>query len=249
MTKLNLKKYKSVLIKVLVGILILIPLAVGGFWSYTRFASYSPESKYLELAQNDQDVQITKKTRYYKISPKNLQADKTPIIYYTGGLVQPESYLFQTALMAKSLQTEIYLSRPVFNVMIFEIDLADEIIKQEKLDKVAIGGHSLGGISSCRFAKSNPQKVELLFLFASYCDQNLSQESFKIVSIMGKRDGIINKENYQKAKENLPNSAIIIENEKLTHSNFGNYGLQKGDMESQLKVEEIVELVVEGMSK
>jgi len=238
-------KIKPFLTKALIALLILIPLAIGGFWLYTQTFSYSAEREYLELALNDNQVEITKNWRYYKISPKNVEAKNTSIIYYTGGLVQPESYLFQTVQISKKLQTTVYVSRPVFNAMIFEIDLASDIIKQEKLDKIAIGGHSLGGISSCRFAKNNPEKVELLFLFGSYCDQDLRQQNFQVLSIIGKKDGIINQQNYQNSKQNLPNSAIIIEDEKLNHSNFGNYGLQKNDQESQLKVEEIVDFLVQ----
>ena len=249
MNILSLKNLKNILTKALITLLILIPLVIGGFWLYTQTFSYSAESEYLKLALNDEGIEITKNLRYYKISPKNLNTQNTPkntpIIYYTGGLVKPESYLFQTVQISKKLQTNIYVSRPIFNVMIFEIDLASDIIKQEKLDKVTIGGHSLGGISGCRFAKNNPQKVKLLFLFGSYCDQDLSQLDFQVLSIIGKKDGIINKENYEKSKQNLPNSAIIIEDEKLNHSNFGNYGLQKSDQESQLKVEEIVDLLAQ----
>lgn len=239
-------KLKPILFKTLIALAVLIPLAIGGFWVYTRFASYSAEEFYLNKALNDPAVEITTHRRYYQITPQNLDSQNTPIIYYTGGLVDSESYLFQMAQISQQLQTEVFLSRPVFNAMIFEINLSDSIIRSQNLDKIQIGGHSLGGISGCRYAKNNPEKVERLFLLGSYCDQDLSQLEFEVLSIMGKRDGIINQENYQKAKANLPAGAVIIEDEKLNHSDFGNYGLQDGDEPSKLEVMEVVEMVVEG---
>jgi len=44
---------------------------------------------------------------------------------------------------------------------------------------------------------------------------------------MGKEDKIINRSNYEQAKDNLPPGVEIIEIEGLNHSGFGNYGLQR----------------------
>ncbi len=60
---------------------------------------------------------------------------------------------------------------------------------------------------------------------------------------MGDQDLIINRENYEEAKQNLPPQAKIIEREGLNHSDFGNYGLQSGDGRSSLSEEEVIELI------
>ncbi len=85
--------------------------------------------------------------------------------------------------------------------------------------------------------------VEGLFLLGSYSDQDLSGFRGDVVSIMGTEDLIINRENYQAAKENLPPQSKIIEVEGLNHSDFGNYGLQSGDGTSRLTDAEVIALL------
>jgi len=60
---------------------------------------------------------------------------------------------------------------------------------------------------------------------------------------MGLQDLIINCENYSTAKTQLPVSTAIIEVEGLNHSDFGNYSLQKGDGESTLSNEQVIEII------
>ena len=60
---------------------------------------------------------------------------------------------------------------------------------------------------------------------------------------MGLQDLIINRENYKKAKTNLSVKAVVIDVEGFNHSDFGNYGLQKDDGESNLSNEQVIEII------
>ncbi len=64
-----------------------------------------------------------------------------------------------------------------------------------------------------------------------------------VVSVMGLQDKIINRDNYERAKDNLPPNAVLLEIGGLNHSDFGNYGLQKGDGKSALDDEEIIGII------
>jgi len=123
------------------------------------------------------------------------------------------------------------------------VNAAARIIDNHNLDRAWVGGHSLGGISAARFTAGRMDAVEGLFLLGSYSDQDLSGFRGDVVSIMGTEDLIINRENYQAAKENLPPQAEIIEVEGLNHSDFGNYGLQSGDGTSRLTDAEVIALL------
>lgn len=177
------------------------------------------------------------------ITPAEINPTHPAIIFYPGGLVAPEAYLYKMGHVAKCLQAPVYIIKAPFNAAIFDINASARIMDNYNLGKAWIGGHSLGGISAARFTAKNMDKVEGLFLFGSYSDQDLSGFGSSVISIMGEQDLIINRENYEKAKQNLPPHAKIIEIEGLNHSDFGNYGLQNGDGKSSLSQEEIIEII------
>ncbi len=111
------------------------------------------------------------------------------------------------------------------------------------MSKAWVGGHSLGGISAGRFIAKGGEKVYGLFLFGSHCDQDISGFEGKTLSLMGLQDRIINWDNYEQAKTNIPQAAIIMEMEGLNHSDFGNYSLQKDDGKSSLNNEKVIEII------
>lgn len=45
-----------------------------------------------------------------------------------------------------------------FNAAIFDINAAGRIIESYNHDRAWVGGHSLGGITACRFTGSNPKR-------------------------------------------------------------------------------------------
>jgi len=133
---------------------------------------------------------------------------------------------------------------------IFDINSAKRIIQEYNLEKVIVGGHSLGGIAACRFVLNNESKIDGLFLFGSYCDQDITKFKGQVVSVIGDNDNIINRENYNQAKSNLPmQNTQINEIEGLNHSDFGNYGLQKKDKESLLTETEKIEIIEDNIDK
>lgn len=187
-------------------------------------------------------LEIIEENRVFVITPAVINPAHPAIIFYPGGLVAPESYLYKMGHLAECLQVTIYVIKAPFNAAIFDINAAARIINNYNLEDAWVGGHSLGGISAARFTAGNMEKVEGLFLFASYSDQDLRDFRGKVISIMGDQDLIINRDNYEEAKQNLPSRAKIIEVEGLNHSDFGNYGLQSGDGASNLSNEEVIDL-------
>ncbi len=177
------------------------------------------------------------------ITPAEINPAQPAVIFYPGGLVAPEAYLYKMGHVAECLQAPVYAIKAPFNAAIFDINAAARAIENFNLETVWVGGHSLGGISAARFTAQNTGKVEGLFLFGSYSDQDLNSFGGKVISIMGDQDLIINRENYEEAKKNLPPGAQIIEVEGLNHSDFGNYGLQSGDGPGNLSEEEVIELI------
>ena len=231
-------------LKIIIIILIcLLTLSLIGFWTYVQIRTYQAEPYYLELIMADKNIVIEEERNYYRITPASPDPSIKPIIYYPGGLVAPEAYLYKMGVVASNLKQDIYIIKAPFNAAIFNTGTAGAIIDRYELNEVWVGGHSLGGIAACRYTYANPNKVYGLFLYGSYCDQDISNFTGPILSIMGLQDLIINRENYSMAKTQLPESAVIIEVEGLNHSDFGNYGLQEGDGESNLTNEQVIEII------
>lgn len=229
--------------KAVVIIIALTIISFLGFWAYVQVRTYQAEPIYLDLIMADRSLLIEDEPNYYRITPDFSDPAAKPIVYYPGGLVAPEAYLYKMGAVASNLSTNVYIIKAPFNAAIFNTGSAGAIIDNYELNAVWVGGHSLGGIAACRYTSANPDKVYGLFLFGSYCDQDISGFNGPVVSIMGLQDLIINRENYSTAKTQLPASTIIIEVEGLNHSDFGNYGLQKGDGESNLSNEQVIEII------
>lgn len=228
-------------------------IGLPAFAVYVRVATYAPEPVALETALAHPTVEVERERSHWVIEPEGWRAGGAaetpvaPIIYYPGGLVAPESYLRALVLLAERTGRVVYLVRAPFNAAIFDVGAAQRIIDRYGLARPIVGGHSLGGISACRFASANPEAVSGLLLLGSYCDRDLTASGLHVSSVMGDRDRIINRDNYLEAGGNLPADAIVVDVPGLNHSAFGDYGLQRDDGPSALTMDRVVELIAEGL--
>ena len=229
--------------KALVIIIILVILSLVGFWGYVQIRTYPAEAEHLSLIMGDDRVTISEERDHFVITPTSLNKEAIPIIFYPGGLVAPEAYLYEMGMAAAYQKTNLYIIKAPFNAAIFNINAAEKIVERYNLDQVWVGGHSLGGIAACRYAAMNQENMYGLFLFGSYCDQTIIDFEGPVVSVVGSQDLIINRENYDAAKSQLPPTATILEIEDLNHSAFGSYGLQDGDGESNLSDEQVIMII------
>lgn len=231
------------IIKALAAVLIILAIGLAAFWLYVQVRTYPAEAEFLELIMTDQRAALSDEGSFFKIEPATKTPDLPPIIYYPGGLVAPEAYLYKMGMVSIELGTEVYVIKAPFNAAIFNSGAAGKIMESRNLAQAWIGGHSLGGISACRFASSNAEKIYGLFLFGSYCDQDITDTGKPVIVLWGQQDFIINRENFEEAKANLPSNSVILEIEGMNHSDFGNYGLQKGDGTSRLSNRQIIEII------
>ncbi len=82
------------------------------------------------------------------ITPAENNPAHPAIIFYPGGLVAPEAYLYKMGHVAEFLQAPVYIIKAFFNA-------AAVVIDNFNLETVWVGGHSLGGISAARFTAEN----------------------------------------------------------------------------------------------
>lgn len=171
------------------------------------------------------------------------------LIFYPGGKVECESY---APLMQELSERGILcvLVRMPFNLAVFDINAADEVIGDyPEVDSWFIGGHSLGGAMSASYAGSHQDKLDGLVLLAAYSTADLSESDLSVISIYGSEDGVLNMDKYEAYQTNLPDDAEELLIEGGCHAGFGSYGAQSGDGTPLISSEEQIELTADAVSE
>lgn len=168
------------------------------------------------------------------------------VILYPGGHVDPVAY----APLAKEIAAEGYLvilPRMPLNLAVFDMNVADEIIRANpNINRWVIGGHSLGGAMAAEYAADNPTAVVGLFLWASYSAENTDLSdlpNIKVLSIYGTEDGGV--ADIRVSRERLPENTTWVEMDGANHAQFGWYGEQAGDGEATISREAQQVLILE----
>ena len=168
-------------------------------------------------------------------APENAVAG---FIFYPGGKVEYTAYIpLMQACAAKGLLC-VLLDMP-FNLAVLDIDAADGV--QEKFPQIEswfIGGHSLGGSMAAAYLADNADAFDGLILLGAYSTKDLSSTHIRALSVYGSEDKVLNKEKYEKNKENLPPDYIERVIEGGCHAYFGMYGAQEGDGTPTISCEE-----------
>ncbi len=226
---------------------VMIAVIYGGMWF---MASYEPDMLSLIAMQTNDKVTVVATDDYISFTPIS-GTSKPGLLYYPGAKVEPEAYAVMAQRLAET-GVPVIIAKMPFNFAVLDADKALSLKKTLGIaDTWAIGGHSLGGSMAAKVAYENPNAFDALILFASYPagkSNDLSGSPLKVLSISGSRDAFVTKEKINEKKPFLPQDTIYYDIEGGNHSQFGNYGLQKGDhvatIDSEAQMDQIVELVI-----
>jgi hypothetical protein len=208
------------------AIVLLAILLVGAtslvVWATVR-AQAATEPALQVLKEND----IQREDRRLVFRPKS-PAD-TGLIYYPGGLVDPEAY----AVTAQGIAAEGYLvviPKMPLNLAFTGINRADSIRSDfPEITSWVIGGHSLGGAMAAEYAKNHVDGMSGLIMFASYPANNEDFVDFPIpiLSIIGSNDpGAPRQDAFYQAVRDSAQRVII---EGGNHRQYADYAFQKDD--------------------
>ena len=182
--------------------------------------------------ESSPDVTVTQQDETYVLEP----ADSEPsagLVFYPGGRVHPDAYLAALAPLAAEANVRVVVVKLPLNLAVLDQNAADQYVEGSSLDWY-VGGHSLGGAMACRYARANPDAVEGLVLFASYCDRDISETGLAVVSVTGSADSVLDRSTYEDNRDNLPPNATVRELQGLNHSQFGHYRGQPDDEASPI---------------
>lgn len=166
---------------------------------------------------------------------------KTGIIFYPGGLVEYESY-FTLLIHCAEKGINCYIAQMPLNFAFMDKKAGEKILAlHPEIEHWYMAGHSLGGAVAASFVSEHTEAFDGLILLAAYSTNDLSASGLRVLSIYGSNDKILQMDNYQKNKKNLPSvgkglTEIIIDGGN--HAGFASYGPQEGDGEAEISAEE-----------
>ena len=151
------------------------------------------------------------------------------LIYYPGGLVEPEAYAVTAQGIADAGYLVVIPKMPL-NLAFTGINRADGIRADfPEIESWVIGGHSLGGAMAAEYAKNNVDSLDGLIMFASYPAKNEEFVNFPIpiLTIIGSKDpGAPEQEAFYEAINDSARRFII---EGGNHRQYADYSFQRGD--------------------
>jgi len=215
-------------LRLVLAVLGLIILLVAGFvlWGKTP-AQPMPEA--LAALQSDAQVAVTT-GQWLVFSPAQLQPT-TGFIIYPGGRVDYRAYAHAAHQIASQGYLVVIVRMPL-NLAVLGIYSAQDVQSAyPQIQHWAVGGHSLGGAMAATYAKTHPDTVQGLALWAAYpaSSDDLSQTTLRVVSIFGSLDGLATGEKMDVSRPLLPADTTWVNISGGNHAQFGWYGKQAGD--------------------
>ena len=171
----------------------------------------------------------------------------TGIVLYQGAKVDVSAYSVEAKILADNGYT-VYIPKMPFNMAFFGINKADKIIENNPdIANWYMADHSLGGSMAAKYTSNNQDRIDGLILLASYSVDDLTEYTGKVISIIGSKDMGIDKEKLDETSVNLPKDTEFYIIEGGNHSQFGDYGFQKGDNIADISLEEQLKLITNKM--
>ena len=237
MKKHNRKK-RSKSFKVLVTLII--ALGVFELIAFGALAVYISDYEHADAdaeaaMQSGHGVQVTRTDDWVEFTlPGRGQVD-TGIIFYPGGKVEYTAYAPLMREFAKKGYFCAVVKMPL-NLAVLDANAAKDVKEAHpEISSWVIGGHSLGGAIAAKYAAISD--FDGLFLLAAYSSTDLSDKDIPVASVYGDADGVLDMEEYNASKTNLPADMTEYVIKGGNHSQFGSYGLQEGDGKATITAE------------
>jgi dienelactone hydrolase len=216
-------------------VLVMLVVGGGGVVLYFSMPYHGPTSS-VQQVMNDPHVTVTTEDGVHVLAPTDANST-LGFVFYPGARVAPDAYYSTFAPVVTRTNVTVFIPEMPLNVALLDTDAAGSVRSQHPgIRTWFVGGHSLGGVAACQYASSDD--VQGLVLFASYCNGDISDESFAVLSVTGSADTVLNRENYQEANTRLPPETTSTEVEGMNHTQFASYRGQRGDSPAPLTYDE-----------
>jgi len=199
------------------------------------------------VAGETENAVVSREGDDYFVSPEG--GSSKGVILYPGGLVEHSSYLPLAEKIAEKGVACGIVDVPL-GLAFFDVNACESVMTNHpEITEWYIGGHSLGGFISSVYADSHTDSVKGIVFLAAYPISDLSDTDFDGLVCYGTEDKVLDIDDFDENRSNLPTSTRIIIIDGGNHSQFGNYGQQEGDGEALISSDEQQELTARYISE
>lgn len=218
------------------GIVVLVLIIAIVAASFIYVSDYYHSTSTLEQYQEVSTVTVIEEDSLIIVG--DVQSSSKGIIFYPGAKVEYTAYIPIMEEIAKEGYICIIVEMPG-NLAVLGINKADQVIdKYSEVDSWYIAGHSLGGAMASAYAQKKSEKLDGIILFGAYPSSDLSETDLRFISIVGTKDKILDRDEYENSRINAPQYSEYFEIEGGNHAQFGDYGKQEGDGQADISREE-----------
>lgn len=216
-------KVLIIIAAVLVAIAAAFFIYVGDFYKVTDRENALADTDFVRVSKTD--------FGYFFDGP----GEDAAVIFYPGAKVEDIAYAELLKKIAAG-GADCFLVHQPFNLAFFGTNKAGGVIKAYDYDEWYLAGHSLGGAMAAEFAAKSDDLDGLIFL-AAYSATDISGKDFRVLSIYGSEDKVVNSEKIEAGRELVPSYYTEFVIDGGNHANFGDYGEQRGDGEAKISPE------------
>lgn len=228
---------KRILKLTAIGIVVLV--IVGGLGMVTWATLGARPAQDVALAAMESSENVTVRQDDWIVFEPASKPD-TGIIFYPGGLVEPEAYAPILHSIAEEGVLVVITPMPL-NLAILKTGAAGPVIEAyPEISEWIIAGHSLGGAAAAIYAENHPSDIDAVVFWDSFPPESadLSDNDIPVLSIYGTMDGSPNPDNFDDKRHLLPEDATFVAIEGANHAQFGDYGTQAGDVTAEISLRE-----------
>jgi len=239
---------KSRLRRALLWLLLTLGVLILALAVAYNLLKYKPTLDARTFMQSTDQVTVTQAKHWIAYEPVD-KVGKTTVLFYPGGLVEPESYApLGLSLAERGYRT--YIVKMPLELAVLAPNRATEIVDLAPGERYVLGGHSLGGAMAARYAAEHEGALEGVFFMGAYADPkaDLSGADLQALQITASEDQILNREAWEAGRGRMPADTRYVEIEGGNHGQFGAYGQQKGDGAPRISGEEQLHQTVDALS-
>lgn len=202
-------------------------------------SSASPASETaLQAMNSDSSVFVSLENGWAVFHPAEDPRPDTGLVFYPGANVDYRAYAPVMKLIAAGGYFVVVPPMPL-NIAFFDSNAAARAqAAYPEIQDWFIGGHSLGGVVASSYGAIHPDVRGVVLWASAPANNALTVRQSKVILIHATRDGLFNPAMVEDARALLPIDTIYVPVEGGNHSQFGSYGLQKGDNEATIPPEE-----------
>lgn len=211
---------------------------------------YKATDKAKKAMLGNEVVEVVEGDGYYVFSQRASisyvgPGERKGIIFYPGKKVEETAYAPMLVELAEH-GYDVYLIKMPAKLAMFGMNAAEDVMDEAShITEWTMMGHSLGGVMAASFSASHDEEVDALVLLAAYSMEDLNDTEIEVYSFYGSEDKVLNMENYEKYKSNLPASTVEAVIDGGNHAYYAYYGEQEGDGTAGITREEQQESVVD----